>query len=178
MAKNKKQDVVAVVEPTVVATEATTPEVSGVVAVVDKKADKKRDKRPPIRRATHPSLKPDAAGKPTVKLTEFPADWSYVYHKALRAEDFVDEIVYYNAMAKYHDDKAAEYRAQATETAKIGNAEDRVKAKKLVKLATNAEKMMAELAAQGIDVTAIMSSLLGKLQPKADSSEDSDESAS
>jgi hypothetical protein len=122
----------------------------------------KRDRRPPIRRATHPALKPDAAGNATVKLTEWPADHSSIYHKALDSDDFTDEVTYYRAKATWHEREMTRLRTLADETAKLGTGEQRAAAKKLLALQAQITALTEQLSADNVDVEALRRAMNAK----------------
>ena len=108
----------------------------------------------------------DAAGASVVdangKLTATPANWNMNKHKSFKQEDFVDEPTFmeYKASvsdlwAKRYIDAAANYRAQAINIRKFGNADDLKRMNKLEKMRKEYAALAAEMAAEGIHVDAL-----------------------
>lgn len=116
-------------------------------------------------RITHPALKPDADGKATVKLDEYPADWDAKVHKPLRRKDFTGDHVFLERRATELEAKAKQLRIEAEEARKLGNSADRAKAKKLRSMLDKVADLKKELEAQGIDVTSLVSGLSRAEEP-------------
>lgn len=117
-------------------------------------ASKEKKPRQAIIRELHPSL----IGKngERLKLTEWPSNWSYIYHKALTVEDFESEVVYLRAKANWYEKQAKEFRQEA-EDIENGKRETNKQAKKVKSLLDQLPELLKSTA--GIDLTAIMSSL-------------------
>jgi hypothetical protein len=124
-------------------------------------------KRPPIKRVIHPNLKPDAAGNRTVKLTEWPADYSSVKHKALSPDDFEKESVYLREQAKMLRKRADQLDAQAVESDTLGSPEQRKAAKKLRSLQDQMAALEKQLIADNVDIAALRKAM-GANSPPAD----------
>ena len=117
-------------------------------------------KREPIKRVTHPALKPDDKGVPTCKLDVWPADYSSVKHKALRREDFTSEAVMLNEQARVYEEKAKKLRQEAIDCATLGGTEARKQVKQVRDIIGKLAELTGNLKAKGIN----MEEMLGGLQ--------------
>jgi len=77
-------------------------------------------------------------------------------HKPLTRKDFEAEYLFYEHRAVLAENKAVNLRAKAEESKKLGNVGDAAKAKKLLKMQKAMAELQAQLAAQGVDVAALM----------------------
>jgi hypothetical protein len=110
----------------------------------------------------HPALKPDADGKPTVKLDKFPTDYVTTKHKLLTAAHFTSEKAFLIAKAEKLEEQAKELRQQAESATKFGpNAA--VFAKQLKRF----DEVKAQLERDGVDVAALIESLRAKKEADA-----------
>jgi hypothetical protein len=124
-------------------------------------------KRPPIKRVTHPALKPDADGNPTVKLDAWPEDFSSVKHKALAIENFTSEAVMLNEQARLYEKKAADLRQQAKDCLTLGSTEDRKNVKKVRDIIGQLGELTSSLAGKGVNITDMIQGLQALLQKQA-----------
>lgn len=99
-----------------------------------------------------------------------PEGYSTAKHKPLKKSDFECEYIYLEYKANEYDRKAAKLRAEAETIKKLGNATDRVKAKKLMGMQQRMAELARELAAEGsVDLAEILgaeqlAALLGQSQ--------------
>lgn len=165
--------------PAPVAQPQTQPEVSaepGTVATPVANAGKKgRGGRQKSERQTYHGLfvwsAPDADGNQTqvmiddgaggkvpqrVKLSAIPTDFDAKIHEPLKAGDFSDEALYFEFRAEQCEKQAQSFRHQAGKIRALGNAADKQKAAKLVKMRERMEALKAQLAAEGVDVEALL----------------------
>lgn len=89
-------------------------------------------------------------------LTEVPADYSLKTHAPLVRADFKDEHVFLSWKADTLQKRVDFYRKQAEMSQKLGNAEDRKAAKKLIAMKARMAELAAELKEQGLDVDSIL----------------------
>jgi len=92
-------------------------------------------------------------------LTEVPADFDPKKHKPLKRKDFKDESVFLLSRAAELEKKAAWYRTEAENVKKLGSVKDRVKAKRLLAMQKRMQELQASLAAEGVDVAALLGTL-------------------
>lgn len=126
-----------------------------------------KQKRVPIKRVCHPLLKPDADGKPTVKLDVWPADFSSVKHKALRPQDFTSEAVMLNQQADQYEAKAKKLRQEAVDCATLGGTEDRKKVKKVRDIISQLGELTKDLAGKNINVKDMIAGLTAMLEKQS-----------
>lgn len=93
-----------------------------------------------------------------VKLKAIPEDFDAKIHEPLKAGDFEDEAVYLDFRAAQCEKQAATFRTQEGKIRALGNAADKQKATKLVKMRERMEALKAQLKAEGVDVEALMRS--------------------
>jgi hypothetical protein len=116
----------------------------------------KKEKKPKAERVEYPGLK-DTEGKP-VLLKGIPADYDRSKYKPLKLKNFEDPTEYFEQKAKHYEKLAADARTEAAEWKATGGVAPKQKAqtKKLVKMASMVEQLQKELAAEGIDVAALL----------------------
>lgn len=107
-------------------------------------------KKEKVVKVTYPGLKPGPDGKGTVKLKDFPTDFDAKAHKPLRRQDFESEAPFLNKRADELEARAKELRKQAEEAAKLGNAGDRQKAKRLRQMIEKVQEIRKQLLDQGV----------------------------
>lgn len=111
-------------------------------------------------RTFHPALAvaKNEKGKlaPTAKLDKIPDDFNPKAHKPLQRRDFNDESIWFEVKAREMEAKAADYRKQATEFKALGGAAKSGQAKRLLAMQKRVAELTAQLAAQGLDVNAIL----------------------
>ena len=137
--------------PTVqpVATVAPVSAAPGTPAPTENsKEKKKRRGRVADPRAVYPI--------PESGLTEVPSDYDPEKHRPLKSADFQDEAVFLRYQANSFEERAAKLRARAESLEKIGNVASRRVAAKVVKMREDMAKMLADLKAQGVDVSALV----------------------
>ena len=105
-------------------------------------------------RANHPLVNSKDTNVFPFKV--LPTDFDFDTMKGLKKKSFATEAAYYDYRAKEMDHKAAKFRVQAEEAKKTGSGAERNKAKKLVKLQSKMAELKAQLAAQGVDVDALL----------------------
>lgn len=103
------------------------------------------------KRVAYPGLNPDAEGKTTTKLENWPTDFDSKTHKPLRRSDFTSEAPFLDKRADQLEAAAKRLRSEAEEARKLGNTADRAKAKKLRSMIEKVEAIKAELLKQGLD---------------------------
>jgi len=108
------------------------------------------------KRIMHPALNCDEDGKPTTPVDAVPEDFDSKVHMPLRRKDFSAEHLYFEMKAAECDRKAAEYRAAAEESKKMGSSKDRARIKRLKKMQAQMAALEAQLEAEGIDVSDII----------------------
>ncbi len=146
---------------------ATAPNAPAAPGTANPGQPEVKKKRDPIVRVTHPLLMPNEKGEATVKLKEWPADYSSVKHKSLTRENFENEALYLNSKAEYHEKQAAKYRQEAADSLTLGGSEERKKVKKARDLVGNLGDIIKDLQAKGIDVTSMMANLNALMAAKA-----------
>lgn len=106
--------------------------------------------------------------RPSKKLATVPADYNAKLHKPLREDDFEDPAMYHELRAQEYDRKAAECRAEAAEI-RAGGGKSTGAAKKLAKLQSQMDEMLAELSGKlGPEaVEAIKQKVAKQLEEKA-----------
>ena len=122
---------------------------------INTEATEKKARRPRKPKADWPGLTRDDAGD-VVRLKEAPADFNVRKHAPLTKRNFEDEAVFFDFKAGCLEQQAAGMRQQAEECRKLGNKEDRAKARKLKSWLEKAADLRAELMAGGIDVDSLL----------------------
>lgn len=89
-------------------------------------------------------------------LTEAPADFDFNLYRPLKKRDFAEEHLFYEHKAMEMEFKAAQYRADAAESKKLGSSKDRAAARRLVKMTEKMAELQAQLVAAGVDVDALL----------------------
>jgi len=97
---------------------------------------------------------------PFAGFTEIPADYLTTKHKPLSKSDFVNEAAFFIARAVRLENKALAYRRQAEDCGKLGNVKDKKQAKKLLDMQRRMSEIKASLAAEGVDVEALLATML------------------
>jgi hypothetical protein len=127
-------------------------EVAAAAGAVEKKASKKSKKD----RIPFPALKVDAEGKATVKLKEYPKDFNAKIHKRLRPSDFENAAPLYKQRAAMMRKRAEVFDMRADEAMYEDGSPEALKLK-LVRMLKRATEMKAQLEAEGIDISSLMS---------------------
>lgn len=94
-------------------------------------------------------------GKVTTPLESWPTDFDSKAHKPLKKEDFKDEGPFYDAMAERHERAAKKCRQLAQDARTLGNAQQRAQVKRLRAMQAAMAALAQELAAEGVDVSAL-----------------------
>jgi len=140
-----------------------------------KEAKAAKEPKAKVVRTFHPALdvKKNEKGKlaPTVKLDKIPDDFDAKKYKPLQRRDFNDESIWFEVKAREMDVKAADYRKQATEFKALGGAAKSGQAKRLLAMQKRVAELTAQLAAQGLDVNAILAAANAAAAAKAPAAE-------
>jgi hypothetical protein len=123
-------------------------------ATTEKKASKKTRKT----RIAYPALKQDAAGKTTVKLKEWPADFDSKIHKRLRRADFENPAVLFRHRAEVFKARAKTMEMLAEE-AEAGADTPEGKRLRALRQFAKLEQIKAQLIAEGVDVEGYLKQL-------------------
>lgn len=126
-----------------------TPAKPTVPAVPEKPAKAERKGRP-----THPLV-----GNTDVNVypfKELPTDFDFKTMHGLGKKDFATDAAFFEYKTKGLEAQAANFRTLAENAKKLGSAAERGKAKKLVKLQEQMAELSKQLAAQGVDVDALL----------------------
>lgn len=89
-------------------------------------------------------------------LEAWPEDFDASKHKPLKKTDFKNEAVWLDRKAEEAEEKAKRYRQEAETVRKIGSTKDQKKAKKLLKVQSELAELRKALAADGVDVDALL----------------------
>lgn len=127
--------------------------------VAEKSGKDKKDKKDKKVRIAYPGLKCGPDGKPTVKLTAWPADFDPREHQPLGRNDFENEAPWLRARAERLKKAAERCLKEADLAEKFGNKETRQKARKMQALQEKAQQMAKELMDQGIDPSIFLKQL-------------------
>ena len=92
----------------------------------------------------------------TIKLKEVPETYDEKVHRPLRKENFEGDDWYYIHKAEQLEAQAQWNRKQAEDYRKLGGVQDRAKAKRLLDMQSRMAELKAQLAADGVDVEALM----------------------
>ncbi len=92
-------------------------------------------------------------------LTAWPADFDSKLNKPLKRKDFADESLFLLSKADEYDRRAKALRQEAEESKKLGSIKDRAKAKQLLKMQKRMKEMTDAMAAEGIDVAALLATV-------------------
>ena len=104
------------------------------------------------KRVTYPNL-------PDTGLESIPEDFDHSLHLPLKRTDFKAEHIWFEMRADELERKAAQFRRQAELSRKLGNKEDRAKAKRLAKINDQLAQLRAELEAAGHNPDDLLSAL-------------------
>ena len=96
-----------------------------------------------------------------------PEGFDFKAHKALKKRDFEADHMFYSFRAAELEFKALAFHAQAEEAKKLGSAQDRGRAKRLIKCQSKMDELRQQLTAQGVDVDKLL----------ADAAKEADEAA-
>lgn len=94
-------------------------------------------------------------GQPILLTDVIPSDYNPETH-SLKKSHFQEEYHYLLFKASEYEAKAATMRHEAEELKKLGSAEDRAKAKRLLAMSQRMAELRAQLEAAGYDVDAMM----------------------
>jgi len=89
---------------------------------------------------------------------EIPEGYEFGKFASLKKRDFTEDYLFMLHRAAEYELKVVDLRAKAEEYKKLGNAKDRAKAKKLLKLREQFASLKETLAGQGIDVDSLLAS--------------------
>lgn len=123
--------------------------------------------KPTIPAVPEKPAKPERKGRPAHPLVgnadtnvypfkELPADFDFKTMRGLSKKDFATDAAFFEYKAKGLEAQAANFRVLAENARKLGSSAERNKAKKLVKLQEQMAELSKQLAAQGIDVNALL----------------------
>jgi hypothetical protein len=98
---------------------------------------------------------------PGKDLTTVPADYSSSKFQPLAKENFATEADFLDYRADKAEKHAKDLRNQAVDARKLGNVKDVTKAKKLLKIAREVMELKAALAADDVDVEALLRTIGG-----------------
>jgi hypothetical protein len=94
-------------------------------------------------------------------LTAVPADYSASKFQPLGKENFKSEADFLDYRADKAEHAAKKLREAATDARRLGNVKDVAKAKKLLKIAREVQELKALLAADDVDVDALLATIGG-----------------
>lgn len=136
---------------------------------------KPKEKKPKVQRVTYPGLQPDAEGKATVKLTEWPKDHDPNVHEPLWRQHFEDERVWLRH-------KIAEREEALNAMKRELQLLDTTGGKEVAKLAVKMDKMRQAFEAQRANLVKLygqekadeMLAMILSQAPKAKAQEEGD----
>lgn len=102
-------------------------------------------KKVKVEKKLHPALEPNAEGKPTKKLKEWPADFDSKVHKQLKRSNFEDETPLLEQRIKAHEKSIDELKKEIADI-KIGGGKSKAKVSKLRKMIDRFAEIKAEMA--------------------------------
>jgi hypothetical protein len=127
-------------------------------------------KKEKLERVVYPGLNPDAEGKPTVKLKEWPADFNPKVHKQLKRSHFETDIPLLEQRIKDHEEKIKKLREEI-EIVQKGGGKAKGKLKKLKSTIERFAELRAEMEKEGHDVSDLVKmfqdALSGTASPEA-----------
>ena len=85
-----------------------------------------------------------------------PDEFDFGKYPTLKRKDFVHDHLYFEHRALESEFKVVKFRELAEEAKTLGSAQDRARAKKLIKTAAKMEELKAVLEAGGFDVEALL----------------------
>jgi hypothetical protein len=120
-------------------------------------------KKEKVKKVPYPALNPDAEGKSTVKLKEWPADYSEKVHKRLTRNDFENEAPLLEHRADYLQGVVDKLRKEAEDCRTMGSTKTRKNAKKLRGVMEKFAELAADLQSDGVDIEGMKAALSEKL---------------
>ena len=122
---------------------------------------KKNTKSMKVNVVVEPAKKTKKVAKWTGKRTgllevAMPDGFSFAKHTALKKGDFKDEAIYCEHRAEQMNFKAKVWNEKAKEIRELGSPSERKKKKQVIKLSQKMDELKKQLAAQGIDVEALL----------------------
>ena len=144
--------------PKAVQNEAPKPESTAAPGTVDP-AGAAEEKASKVKKELYPALVDPANPDGYEPLTVVPENWDPKVHKGILRKHFAEDDVFFDWRASRLEKQAASYRQQAEESRKLGSMKGRVKAKKLLSMQKRIADLKASLAAEGVDVAALLASI-------------------
>jgi hypothetical protein len=147
------------------ANKGTTGTATGATSTAT--TDKKKRTGGVDKRVAYPYLKVKGAdGKEVDAAFEaVPADFDPKKHKPIPRKYFASEAVFYTLRAEALEKQAARFRELAKTAGTVGNVKDKKSAKKLVNMQKRFNELQASLAAQGVDVAALLAAVASQTAP-------------